>query len=644
MCGLAGIFDTRGRRPIDTAALRRMSEVQAHRGPDGRGEHVGPGIGLAHRRLAIIDLGGGHQPLANEDGSVLVVFNGEIYNYAVLAAELATAGHRFRTHSDTEVIVHAWEEWGMGAVDRFDGMFAFALFDAGRETLVLARDRLGKKPLYYAELADGTLAFASELKGVMAHGRVPSDLDPLAIEDFFAFGYVPDPRSIRRAVRKLPPAHLMTWRRGASPRLTRYWDLPMDGAAVTRPEEAAEDLRARLRAATRARMVADVPLGAFLSGGVDSSVVVATMASLSEQPVRTFAIGFGDSDHDESAYASRLAERYATRHTVRRLAPDALPAIDRLAAAYDEPFGDSSAIPTWAVCALARQQATVALSGDGGDELFGGYRRYRMHLNAERVRAIVPGALRRPLFGTLCRIYPKADWAPRFLRARTTLEELALPADEAYFRTVAVIGDQLRRRLLAPQVTAALQGYRAADTIRAAMAAADTADMLLKMQYADFRTWLPGRILVKVDRASMANSLEVRAPLLDHHLAEWSARLDAGLKLAGGEGKRVLKRAAEPLVDRDLLYRPKRGFSLPLARWLRGPLRPRLEAVADPGGRLAASGLLVMDTVAALVRGHLSGRRDHSAALWLVVMFDAFLALEEGRPAGLCRDGAAVCL
>ncbi|MTJ83668.1 MAG: amidotransferase 1, exosortase A system-associated [Telmatospirillum sp.] len=625
MCGLAGIFDPRGRRDIDRGLLARMTDALAHRGPDGRGEHVGPGIGLGHRRLAIIDVSGGWQPLYNETGSVAVVFNGEIYNYQDLVTELEQAGHVFRTHSDTEVIVHAWEQWGPSSVERFRGMFAFALWDEQAETLFIARDQMGKKPLYYARLDDGHLVFGSELKALLQHPGLSRDLDPLAVEDYFAYGYVPDPRSIYRAISKLPAAHRLLWRRGTpQPVIDAYWDLEFRDPDIHDLEDAKSGLISRLTEATRMRLMSEVPLGAFLSGGVDSSAIVATMAGLSDQAVKTFSIAFGDRDYDESAYARRMAERYQTDHHTREVSPDDFTLLDKLAAIYDEPFGDSSAMPTYRVCALARERVTVALSGDGGDELFAGYRRYALHAGAEKVRRALPLGVRSPLFGTLGRVYPKADWAPRWMRAKTTFQELALDSCDAYFRAVSVINDELRAQLFHPSFRRKLQGYNAVEVMRGHMRRADTDDVVLQTQYLDWKTWLPGGILVKVDRAAMANSLEVRAPLLDVRLAEWSARLDPGLKLSGNEGKLVLKRAVEPMVDHDLLYRPKKGFSMPLARWFRGPLLPRLEAMAT-GARLAETGIFDMDAISALVRHHASGRWDHSAALWLLLMFDSFL-------------------
>jgi asparagine synthase (glutamine-hydrolysing) len=627
MCGLVGLFDSRSTRPVDVALLKRMNESQTHRGPDGGGLHMAPGIGLGHRRLAIIDVAGGHQPLFNEDRSVVVVFNGEIYNFGDLVPLLEAEGHRFRTRSDTEVIVHAWEQWGPECLSRFRGMFALALWDSRAETLFLARDRLGKKPLHYACLPDGMMVFGSELKSVMTHPAVPRDLSPLAIEDYLAYGYVPDPRTIYGAVHKLPPGHRLMWRRGGTMRVERYWDLKMGSPTLFNLGNAAGELAERLATATRLRMISDVPLGAFLSGGVDSSAVVAMMAGLSTSPVKTFCMAFGDRDHDESAHAERVATRYNTDHRSRLTNPDDIGLLPRLASIYDEPFGDSSAMPTWQVCALARSRVTVALSGDGGDEVFGGYRRYALHCGMERVRRMMPWAWRHMLFGALGRIYPKMDWAPRGLRAKTSLLELGLSSAEGYGAAVSVIDRATRHTLYSPAFRQRLRGYDAAQVVSQHMNAAQTDDPLQKIQYADIKTWLPGGILVKVDRASMDNSLEVRAPLLDHTLLEWSTQLAPELKLKGWNGKRVLKQALYPLVDHDLLDRPKQGFSMPLRRWFHGPLAGRLRQLAA-GPILRASGIFDPAAIDTLVRQHLSGLRDHSAALWLLLMLEAFLAME----------------
>jgi asparagine synthase (glutamine-hydrolysing) len=637
MCGIAGIMDSTGSRPIDRALLQAMTDRIAHRGPDGSGFHVGPGIGLGHRRLAIIDVARGHQPLYNEDDTVAVTYNGEIYNFQEIAAELAAKGHRFRTHSDTEVIVHAWEEWGERCVERFRGMFAFALWDDNEKTLFLARDRLGKKPLYYAILDDGLLLFASELKALLVHPGLPRRLDPTAVEDFFAFGYVPETKAIYETVQKLPPAHTLTVRRGRPPPPPReYWDLAFHDPGAMREEEACEALVTRLREAVKIRLISEVPLGAFLSGGVDSSAVVALMADGAPEPVNSFSIGFKQADYDETSYAERIAAQYRTNHISRIVDADDFDLIERLAGIYDEPFADASAMPTFRVCALARERVTVALSGDGGDELLAGYRRYRWHSREEALRGALPDGLRRAVFGTLGRIYPKADWAPRRLRAKATFLELAASELDGYFANVSRLDDGTRRQLYAPSLTRELQGYHAREQLARYFDKAPTDDALLRAQYVDLKTWLPGDILVKVDRAAMATSLEVRAPLLDHEFAEWTAGLPPSLKLHRGVGKYVFKRALAGRVPDDILYRPKQGFGVPLASWFRGPLRDRVREVVD-SPRLRETGWFNHAFIDEAASQHASGRRDYSTLLWSLMMFDTFLRDVHGRSEAMPR-------
>ena len=625
MCGIVGIFETRSSREIARETLARMNDSQRHRGPDDSGYFVDPGIGLGHRRLSIIDLSTGHQPLFNEDGSVVVVFNGEIYNFRELIPELAALGHVFRTKSDTEVIVHAWEAWGEACVTRFRGMFAFALWDRNRQTLFLARDRLGVKPLFYAFLPDGRFIFGSELKSLVAHGNWSRDLDPYAIEAYFALGYIPEPRTIFVGAAKLPPAHTLTLRRGAIAAIpAEYWDVRFTLDNPLSEADARAELLERLEESVRLRMISDVPLGAFLSGGVDSSAVVATMAGITTGPVNTCSIAFSDPAYDESRFALRVAEQYRTRHFVERVDSEDFDLIDELARIYDEPYADSSAIPTYRVCQLARKHVTVALSGDGGDETFGGYRRYYLHLMEERMRASVAIGLRRSVFGMLGRAYPNLHWAPRVFRAKTTFEALGRDSIEAYFNTVSFVRSAMRQRLFSSAFKAKLGGYSALEIFRAHSMRANTDDPLALVQYLDFKTYLVGDINTKVDRASMAHSLEVREPLMDHRLVEWMATLPSSLKVRRREGKWLLKSAMEPRLAPDLLYRSKMGFAVPLARWLRGPLQRRMRE-ALLGDRLAATGIFDREYLSTLVEQHQSGRRDYSTPLWTLLMFDAFL-------------------
>jgi len=625
MCGIAGIFDARGLSEVNRAALQRMNDAQLHRGPDEGSLHIEPGLGLGHRRLSIIDIASGQQPLFNEDGSVVVVFNGEIYNYRQLMPELQALGHVFRTRSDTEVIVHAWESWGVDCVKRFRGMFAFALWDRNRQSLFMARDRLGVKPLYYAFLDDGTLLFGSELKSLLAHGGMRRVVDPLALEEYFALGYVAEPRSIFKQAHKLSPGHSLCLRRGQpAPQPVPYWDLRFTLDNPISQADAQLELVHRLRESVRLRMVAEVPLGAFLSGGVDSSAVVALMANLSDGPVNTCSIGFDDPAFDESAFAQVVADRYRTRHRLESVRSDDFDLIDTLARLYDEPFADSSAIPTYRVCQLARKHVTVALSGDGGDESFGGYRRYRLHLMEDRMRSMLPRAVRQPLFGLLGRLYPKADWAPRVLRAKTSFEGMARSPVEAYFHSVSILRGPMRQALFSQRMQSELSGYSAQQVFDRHAASAGTQDPLALIQYLDIKTYLVGDINTKVDRASMAHSLEVREPLMDHELVEWLATLPSSSKVRGQEGKHLFKKAMEPHLPMDVLYRPKMGFAVPLARWFRGPLRQRVRD-AVLGDRLLASGWFDPGYLRRLVDTHQSGARDYSAPLWTLLMFEAFL-------------------
>jgi asparagine synthase (glutamine-hydrolysing) len=638
MCGLTGIFNINGPVPIDPGILTAMNDSIAYRGPDGDGFLVEPGIGLGHRRLAIIDVAGGHQPLFNETDDVGIVFNGEIYNYRETMDELIRLGHRFKTHSDTEVIVHGWEEWGPKCLDRFRGMFAFALWDRRRRTLFLARDRLGKKPLYYSLLPDGQLVFASEMRAMLCHPDIAKRIDPAAVEGYLAFGYVPEPGSIYRNIQKLPAAHTMVIERGKPlPAPQRYWTLRFSPRPMEERDAAAE-LIDRLREATRLRLVSDVPLGAFLSGGVDSSGVVAMMAGLKTDPVSTFAIGFGGAE-DELPYAQAVADRYHTKHTTERSTADYLDQIDIQAAIFGEPFADSSAIPTGRVAELARRHVTVALSGDAGDELFAGYRRYRFHMAAQKLRGRIPGGLRQSLFGALGALYPKLDRAPRWLRAKTTFQELALDESEGYYRTVCKIPDAQRARLLTGGVTR--NGDRPLDLIRATMAHAGTDDPLARAQFADIQTYLVGDILTKVDRASMAHSLEVRAPLLDHELVEWAATVPDDLKIRSTGGKYILKRALEPYVPRENLYRAKQGFATSLAPQFRGAGADRVRERLN-GEVFRDCGLFDPAAVSTLVEQHASGAFDHNQALWSLLMFDGWLKTVHTAPAAVrIRSDAA---
>ncbi|MEM6579653.1 MAG: XrtA/PEP-CTERM system amidotransferase [Pseudomonadota bacterium] len=624
MCGIAGIFDLTNRREPDRKLLDSMNQTQFHRGPDEGGIHTEAGVGLAHRRLSIIDLATGQQPMFSADGTLCVTYNGEIYNFQELREELSALSYRFRTHCDTEVILYAWQEWGQACVERFRGMFAFAIYDQTKQSLLLARDRFGIKPLYYSLLPDGHLIFGSELKVLKAHPELPRRLDPTAVEDYFALGYVPEPKTIYSNVYKLRPGHTLLLQRGqAMPEQSQYWDIPFLAVGHASEADLQAELMIRFREAVKVRLVSEVPLGAFLSGGVDSSAVVAMMAGLQDDPVNTCAIGFDVPQFDETQYASQVAQRYRTNHYEETVSSEDFGLLDQLAALYDEPYADSSAIPTYRVCELARKRVTVALSGDGGDENFAGYRRYRWHMNEQRLRNSMPLGVRRPLFGALGKLYPKADWAPRVFRAKTTFQALARDAVQAYLHSVSVCSDEQRQCLFSREFQRELQGYSVHDVFEQYAAKSPTDDPLSLIQYLDMKTYLVGDILTKVDRASMAHALEVRVPFLDHPFAEWVSGLSTDYKLRGREGKYVLKKALEPHLPNDVLYRDKMGFGVPLAKWFRGPLRERLRRDLLESGGLAATGIFNQSYLTRLVDEHQSGLRDHSSPLWTLLMFQA---------------------
>ncbi len=622
MCGIAGIFHLETAKPVDPERVRRMTDAIAHRGPDGSGVWTAPGVGLGHRRLSIIDLDGGTQPMHSDDEALTLSFNGEIYNFLELRKELEAAGYAFRTNSDSEVILHGWRHWGPDCVSHFHGMFVFAIYDARTRQLFLARDRLGVKPLFYAPIADGSVIFGSELKALTAHPALRREADLAAVDDYLAFGYVPDHACIIRGVKKLPAGHFLLLQQGRSlPQPVEYWDIDFSKRAKGSQAELEEELLRLMRQAVTSRMVADVPLGAFLSGGVDSSSVVALMAEHSRQPVKTCSIGFDVGELDETAYADLIAKRFATDHRSRKVAADDFALIDTLAHHFDEPFADASALPTYRVCEMAREQVTVALSGDGADEAMAGYRRHVFHHREERVRALLPQSLRGPLFGSLGNLYPKADWAPRPLRAKTTLLSLARTGTEGYTDAVSLTNPGQRRALYSRRTRSNIGNYRAEDYMERMMVAAPAQSGLDQAQYADMKLWLPGDILTKLDRMSMAVSLEAREPLLDHRLLEFAASLPEKMRIRGGQGKWLMKRTMERYLPKEILYRPKMGFVTPIDQWFRGPL-------AGVARNLATSPFLshmeLFDNVAITkaAEDHIAGRANNGRLLWQLVMLE----------------------
>lgn len=623
MCGITGFlyFDD---RPVDPRLAERMSEIQKHRGPDESGVYTGRGIALAHRRLSIIDLSTGRQPLSNEDGSVWISFNGEIYNFEELNRGLSSR-HKFRTRSDTETIVHLSEEYPDRFVPMLRGMFAFALWNERDRTLILARDRVGKKPLYYY-LDDEKLVFGSEIKAILQHGALDLAVDEQAVSDYVSLGYIPAPKSIYRRIRKVRPGHFLKVA-GRDVREICYWDLHFQEDPSLSEEKWIEQFLAEFEEAVRVRLMSEVPLGAFLSGGLDSSGVVAMMSRVMNQPVRTATIGFEEAKFDESDYAREVAGYWRTDHYEQKVTAEEVSTVEKLAWHYDEPFSDSSALPTYYVSRVARNRVTVALSGDGGDENFAGYRRYFFDALENRVRGYVPPLARRLLFAPLAKIYPKMDWAPRPLRARSTFQSLARDPVEGYFETVSIFRSDDKRRILSRDLKTALGGYTTLDLFRGYCAAAGTADYLSRIQYLDIKTYLTDDILTKVDRASMAVSLEVRCPLLDHKVMELLARMPSSFKLRAGGGKYLFKKSMEPYLPHNTIYRTKMGFGVPLADWFRNGIREYARAFIvekqDP--------YLSTQFVRKIWDQHQSGIRDWSAHLWNILMFRLWSASNAER-------------
>ena len=627
MCGIAGLFTRDPGARIDLSVLTRMRDAMRHRGPDGAGIWSDDGVGLAHRRLSVIDVEGSPQPMHSGDGRAVITFNGEIYNYRELRSELAALGHRFRTQGDTEVILAAWREWGTDCLQRFNGMFAFAIYDCVTRALFLARDRFGVKPLFTATLRDGTFAFASELKGLLAHPAIDRAIDPLAIEDYFAWGYVPDHRSILAGVEKLPAGHYRIVEHGRAPSSPVSWyDVSFDQQHRMTEADEGEAIRALLNDAVGSRMVSDVPIGAFLSGGVDSSTVVALMAKQADFPITTCSIGFDVAELDETEHARLIAGKFGTRHHELIMDPGMFDRIDGIAAIFDEPFADASALPTAEVCALARQHVTVALSGDGADEAFAGYRRHVFHAAEQGARDLLPAPVRKALFGPLAALYPKADWAPRPLRAKSTFQALAMSGEEAYANALCVMPPMARSALFSDRMTRDLGGYRAEQPLIDLMRSAPARSGLDRAQYADLKFWLPGDILTKVDRTSMAVSLEAREPLLDHRLVEFAAGLPQASRVHGTEGKVALKWSMQGLLPNDILYRRKQGFVLPIAHWFRTDLSQAAREAAR-SETLLDTGWFDAKALSRLAEDHIAGRRDHARELWQLLMLERNVSL-----------------
>jgi asparagine synthase (glutamine-hydrolysing) len=614
MCGIAGFVDLadRGDQLTDRARVQAMCDVMRHRGPDDDGIHVEPGVGIGMRRLSIIDLSTGHQPIHNEDRTVWVVFNGEIYNYQELRTSLEASGHRFYTQSDTETIVHGYEQWGEAVFSRLRGMFGIAIWDSRRRTLLIGRDRPGIKPLYYAQAA-GRLFFGSEAKCVLANPEVDRDLDPAALDHYLAFLYTPRDRSIFSGIKKLPPAHYLKIQDGRV-EIVRYWQLPAETTFTGTEVEALDALEQTLARAVESHMIADVPLGAFLSGGIDSSVVVALMAKASGRAVKTFSIGFDEARYNELPHARRVAEHVGTEHHEFIVRPDGLDILDRLIWHFDEPFGDSSAIPTWYVSEMARGHVTVVLSGDGGDELFGGYDRYLPHPWVASFDRYT---------GPVGRMVAAATWQalPHSAPGKNLLRHVARDPHGRYLDSVSFYHPDEREELLGPDVRQRLGGWNAEANFGAPFARFGKLPLAGQMMAFDFETYLPEDCLTKVDRMSMAHSIESRVPLLDHLVVEFAASLPPSMKIQGDRRKHLLKQLAYRLIPRELLDRPKQGFGVPIGHWFRGSLRDLFgDVLGSPTTR--QRGYFNYALIDRVLEEHLTGRRDHALRLWQLVVFE----------------------
>jgi asparagine synthase (glutamine-hydrolysing) len=627
MCGIAGVVGEREDSSIDHALVHRMCQTIIHRGPDDEGVFVKNGSGLGIRRLSIIDLSGGHQPVFNEDRTIWVVFNGEIYNFCELRYELENRGHRFRTHSDTEVIVHLYEDLGADCVKKLRGMFAFALFDERHRRLLLARDRLGKKPLHYA-FASGRLYFGSEMKAILAVAPELATINSQALLQYFYFGYIPDPATAFRAIQKLPPGNLLEFEAGEI-HLRQYWDLPKYGTHSPRSEEEClDELEEKLTEAVRLRLISDVPLGALLSGGTDSSTIVAMMARCSTAPVKTFSIGFRDADFDETPYARRVAQEFGTEHHELVLEPNVVETTQKLARCMEEPFGDSSMLPTYFVASMAREYVTVVLSGDGGDEAFGGYDRYQIHLQS-RSRYHIP------------------QWAGRWYRdqlysrlpftvpGRNLMYSVSLPWSDRYIEAVSLMPYQRNFHLLAYDfVSAFSDGDDPRNIFREYVNNAPADDPLSRILYLDTKTYLPGDILTKVDRMSMAVSLEARVPMLDHVFLEWVTSLAPKWKMNTRGQKYILTRLAERIgVPREVLHRPKQGFALPLVHWMRDQLKELVIGVLLDE-RTLQRGYFNAHGVRHLLSEFFRGHTNDPLPIWRLMMFELWYRnfLEQSTP------------
>jgi asparagine synthase (glutamine-hydrolysing) len=635
MCGIAGGVWELGQPGLNSASLKLMTDALVHRGPDDSGQWICPaqasnllidgtpslGVALGFRRLSIIDLQLGHQPLGNEDGSIQIVFNGEVYNYKELRRRLEGSGHTFQTHSDTETIVHLYEDLGLDCFEHLNGMFAIALFDARKNRLVLARDRLGKKPLYYT-LINGKLYFASELKSLLQAPGLERRINPGAIDLYLTYQYIPHPESIYQGIHKLPPGHYAVYEDGKLS-VEPFWQIDWSKETATTWPTASHQLRELLTDSIRLRLRSDVPVGAFLSGGIDSSLVVAIAQSILDQPIHTFSIGFSEADFDETHYAQMVADHVGTKHQRFQVNPDAIDIIDKLAYQYDEPFSDSSAVPTWYLSELTKQNVTVALSGDGGDELFGGYERYRALLLSQRLQRVLPTSWLAN--SPLIKLLPDSS-AQRslFRRIRRFCEALGQSPSDRYMNWIQIFGEATRASLFNDEFLSQLPSRDPASFLKEAWNRSGKRDLLSCASNADLQTYLPCALMTKVDIASMAHSLEARQPFLDYRLVEWAASLPSSFKLQGSQGKYILKKTFFDMIPAQIWSRPKMGFGVPIGKWFKTTLRDRTyDALCASDTRINA--FFRPEAIRRLIDSHMQDQENQAYRLWNLLMLELWM-------------------
>lgn len=621
MCGITGFIHFNGHNKDESRArIKQMTDVLIHRGPDEDGYYVDDFVALGHRRLSIIDLSSGQQPMSALDGQVQIVFNGEIYNFLEVRAQLETKGHRFKTCSDTEVILRGYVEWQGEIVQKLNGMFAFAIWDARQKQIFLARDRVGKKPLYY--YYDGEIfTFASELKALTVGNLCSDVINPEALDCYFCFGYIPAPRTIYRNVQKLPAArYLVISEKSLTEK--RYWRLSFADPVERKLDEAVDELEALLDEAVKCRLMSEVPLGAFLSGGLDSPLVVSSMARLMNKPVITNSIGFENKSFSELFLAKAVSNHLKTDHHEFLIKPYITDILDQIAWHFDEPFADSSSVPTWYVCQMAKKNVTVALSGDGGDESFGGYTfRYIPHVLESKIRSALPTLLRRSIFGSLSAAWPGSARLPKFLRQKTIFENLSVSDAEAFYRDLIWLRYDVREQLYSYDFMQSLNGFSPMETVYPLYSGSNAGDALGRCQYTDIHFYMTDDVLVKVDRMSMAHSLEVRSPLLDYRLIEFAARMPSHLKINSKKGKLLLRELASRRLPSDIHKKPKLGFSIPAAQWLRNELKAITEdLILD--NNLTSAHFIRKQRLTKLWNEHQSGVRDHSVFLWGMLMLE----------------------